>query len=402
MTTADTDENSRMDRKRKISTSRSDGNSYHYKQSHQRTNNPRRGGPGILFTCETGREFKARREGLEILKQDWLQPQQTPSTPHVSNSDSTAPLTGKDGSIKSTLEEELAQLHKDRSKSHLPSPDAPFALYETGCKGVVVFLFQRSVVQNSISPASTTTVSSVEVNILNDFSGNPGSTSGVDEDDPLVDTFDANNATVSDLWDPILAVQRIAHDMTETSPLYTSSRFITRMIPIQMTCYATIDDIVPAVQTLLQRILTLEISPPSPTSGACSGASKPLTASHTFAIHEKRRFCSHLKREPLITAVGNMVGTITKENPWTVDLTNPDFTIWIEICKTLAGVSILPAKHLHPRNFNMVEWRLSVDQNTECVNAKENETCQPSAVSGASCVEQKNVVSVDVASIDKA
>eukprot|EP00978_Attheya_sp_CCMP212_P003397 scaffold7003_cov60-Attheya_sp.AAC.1 len=30
--------------------------------------NVRRGGPGILLTCETGREFKCQREGLEILR----------------------------------------------------------------------------------------------------------------------------------------------------------------------------------------------------------------------------------------------------------------------------------------------------------------------------------------------
>ena len=28
---------------------------------------PKRGGPGIILTCETGRDFKAKREGLEIL-----------------------------------------------------------------------------------------------------------------------------------------------------------------------------------------------------------------------------------------------------------------------------------------------------------------------------------------------
>jgi THUMP domain len=364
MSTTEANDSSRADRKRKSSALQTDGSSsyYNYKQSH--TNNPRRGGPGILFTCETGREFKARREGLEILQQDWERSSISRTDMSRIDRSASASANGTDDTSKSTLEEELATLRRERFNEQSPSSASPFALYETGCKGVVVVLFQQPAGKNSISSTCTTANGSSESNgkgsVEHDMSG----------DHPMK------------LWDPVLAVHRIAQDMTEKAPVYTSSRFITRMIPIQTTCYATIADIVMAAQALLQPIVDSQSH--LTVSGETSGDSfPPSVRSHTFAIHEKRRFCSQMKREPLITAVGNMVGEVTRKKPWTVQLTNPDYTIWIEICKTLAGISILPFGHLHPRNFNMVEWRLSLDPNAGSVNDEEKDICSKSATNDA-------------------
>ena len=38
-----------------------------YKEG-KRKFNPKRGGPGILMTCEQGREHKCEREGVDILQ----------------------------------------------------------------------------------------------------------------------------------------------------------------------------------------------------------------------------------------------------------------------------------------------------------------------------------------------
>jgi tRNA(Ser,Leu) C12 N-acetylase TAN1 len=369
MSTAEANDTSRTDRKRKSSALRPDGGtSYHnYKQSH--TNNPRRGGPGILFTCETGREFKARREGLEILQQDWELSSISRRDLRRNDRSAFPSERGTGEATKSTLEEELVKLRNERFKAQSSSLDSPFALYETGCKGVVVVLFQEPRGKTSARTSSATNDSRK----INDDEGAEIIAPNIGVADGQMDggrDVSSDSDHLRSLWDPVLAVHRIARDMTEKAPVYTNSRFITRMIPIQITCYATIDDIVTAVHTLLQPIVQSPSTAPA--------------QSHKFAIHEKRRFCSQIKREPLISAVGNMVGQVTKEKPWTVQLTDPDFTIWIEICKTLAGISILPAKYLHPRNFNMVEWRLSLDPNCGSANAEDNERSSTSAANTAS------------------
>jgi tRNA(Ser,Leu) C12 N-acetylase TAN1 len=377
MTTRMTNVEGNTDRKRNItaisgsSGEPSSNNHYHrYKQQPHRTNNPRRGGPGILFTCETGREYKARREGLEILQQDWDRskvPQKSTNTLKSQTDDhSNAPLGAtvvveKDGSIKTSLDEELAQLHKDRYKVSSSLSNLPFSIYETGCKGTVLVLYQNSTVDNDNPEASAT---KPELGIHGTDSekkctSNPNSAviDDVNSTPAGITLFGKNSAHIR--WDPLMAVHRIAQDMTTKLPAYTSSRFITRMIPIQITCYATIGDIAIAVQSLLEPIVAANAQ--KLVSTISEASSSP---NFSFAIQEKRRFCSQLKREPLITAVGDVVGAITKDNPWNVNLSTPDYTIWIEVCKTIAGISIIPAIHMQPRNFNMVEWRLASDTGT--------------------------------------
>ena len=75
--------------------------------------NPKRGPPGILLTCETGREFKCRNEGLDIINHYFA----------GENGDNDE----KDETSLS-LEEELKML-KSRNKK---SGSSRFDVYETG------------------------------------------------------------------------------------------------------------------------------------------------------------------------------------------------------------------------------------------------------------------------------
>jgi tRNA acetyltransferase TAN1 len=354
------------------------GNNHRYKQ--QTTQNPKRGGPGILLTCETGREFKARREALQMLQQDWdallrSKHERTlgdgdanPLTFSSSSATDPGSTIDKDQGKGITLDEELAQLQNDRSKFRSASHESPFTIYETGCKGTVLILYQN--LNSPILPMTSANTSDSDAGTINDTvtdnasietNQNRTQSTGTDAFHNAPNEKTRVTETGSKLdekqneWDPLLLVERIVHDMTLKSPNYTSSRYISRMIPIQTTCYATIEDVCIAVKSLLEAIVARHTSNRSKTSA-------------TFAIQEKRRFCNHMKREPLITKVGEVVGTVTKGNEWTVNLTKPDYTIWIDICKTVAGISIIHDMHLFPKNFNLVEHRISLDtkaSNTE-------------------------------------
>ena len=78
----------------------------------------------------------------------------------------------------------------------------------------------------------------------------------------------------------------------------------------------------------------------------------------TFKLDIKRRLCSHLKRDELLDAVTPVVtGGLGEEMPgykFSVNLTDPDFSIRIETCKTLCGISILPREGWY-NNFNLSE-----------------------------------------------
>ena len=89
----------------------------------------------------------------------------------------------------------------------------------------------------------------------------------------------------------------------------------------------------------------------------------------------KRRLCSHLTRDQVIDAItpivlgcsdkteeeeggggGEVDGTQKKNGcaTFSVNLSDPDFAIRIEIVKTLCGISILPREQWY-KNFNIAE-----------------------------------------------
>ncbi|KAL3762781.1 hypothetical protein ACHAW5_001309 [Stephanodiscus triporus] len=114
------------------------------------------------------------------------------------------------------------------------------------------------------------------------------------------------------------------------------SRFISRMIPMQATCYASVEEIKAVSISLLKRFLPniLSILPKG---------GKEIT----YKLEIKRRLCTHLTREQVIDAITPLV-------KFSVNLSDPDFSIRIETCRTLCGVSILPRQEWY-KNFNLAE-----------------------------------------------
>ncbi len=101
----------------------------------------------------------------------------------------------------------------------------------------------------------------------------------------------------------------------------------------------------------------------------CKTADADAADTISFKIDIKRRLCSHLTRDQVIEAIAPILlgsggggGVSTEEEgpekkygcKFSVNLSNPDFAIRIEIIKTLCGISILPREQWY-KNFNVAE-----------------------------------------------
>jgi len=313
--------------------------------------NPKRGAPGILMTCETGRERKCRQEGLDILRYYWdiLQEKTVgESAPAAAKADAQS------------LEEELAALKKKK-----PAADELFGVYETGIRGTVFVLCTLPGCE-LIPPIQPTAIDGTPRN-KKETDKEEGDEEGPATKKPRAEeesgpaattTISTNHASIANpIWDPFKTVSSIVHDLERSisSPessqsLVPSSRFVTRMIPMQATCFASLDEIQQTVRALLDQTL----------AGLLSQKPKDATAP-SFCVQIKRRNCSSVTRDDLISAVVAVVDDATAAAPWTVNLREADYTFQIEICKTLTGVSILPASFSkEQRNFNLAEIREKV------------------------------------------
>jgi len=168
--------------------------------------------------------------------------------------------------------------------------------------------------------------------------------------DKVIDTKDAVRECVDkgSGWDPVTVIETILKGTTDgTNREAPSSRFVTRMIPLQSTCFASMDEICETTKFLLQRFLyKME-----------KKQEKDKQTTTTFGIYVKRRSCGHLTTNAIIQSLGAQVAALAPS--WKVDLTAPTVKIWVEICRTTAGVSIfrvnstLSAK----TKFNVVDLR---------------------------------------------
>ena len=145
-------------------------------------------------------------------------------------------------------------------------------------------------------------------------------------------------------------MRRVVEDI-EKGPKgsFPGSRFITRMIPVQATCFSGVSEIQHAVGCLVHSTLQKYSS---------DNANSKKT---TFAIQTKIRICGHLKRGQIIESVAKQVVETAPE--WKVDLSDPDFTILVEVCKNIAGVSVISSGeqlNTSTRKFNLAELRTKV------------------------------------------
>jgi len=125
---------------------------------------------------------------------------------------------------------------------------------------------------------------------------------------------------------------------------------------MQATCYASVDEIKAVSISLLKQCLPKF-------EAILSKTGKEVT----FKLEIKRRLCSHLTREQVIESVTPVVMGGLEEMPgykFSVNLSDPDFSIRIETCKSLCGVSILPREAWY-KNFNLAELTHPTDRTEE-------------------------------------
>lgn len=373
-------------------------NSNHSK-SH-RFKNPRRGPPGILLFCETGREKKCIAEGMEILTHYYNKIQNQ-------SDDGSSDTKSKDNNKKVlSLEEEIQMIKKEKK-------GAPFQVYDTGCKGVVFFMCTskhcNTIVQqpqNQLNnPETSNDISSIQVDDIDkDTSVQENIVDGKRKqiDDKIQDSLQQqkkqktlsdnnqipNNNDNSIIWDPITTIQTIVQDIRNNDSSAPRSRFVTKMIPIQATCFANTQEIAEAVRLLLKRFLMpygIQFAKTKMNDFKRNQKTIP-----TFKIEFRRRFCSHMKREDVISIVANAVEALTNDY-WNatstfaahvqqednkraegkektvpplfgVDLGNPDFTIIIEICRTLCTMAVVEdAQSYH--HFNLMKIQENAENN---------------------------------------
>ncbi|XP_041098511.1 THUMP domain-containing protein 1-like [Polyodon spathula] len=131
--------------------------------------------------------------------------------------------------------------------------------------------------------------------------------------------------------DPGKLVHHILQDLHTTKK--KKSRVILRMLPVSGTCKAFIEEMEKYLGPFLESWFK------APNQG-------------TFQIVFKARNSSHAKRDEVIKLLAGLVGNMNPKNK--VDLTNPEFTIIVEIIKSVCCVSVVRDYVLF-RKFNLQE-----------------------------------------------
>ncbi|KAM3826557.1 THUMP domain-containing protein 1 isoform 1-T1 [Vipera latastei] len=131
--------------------------------------------------------------------------------------------------------------------------------------------------------------------------------------------------------EPEKLVHHILKDMHATKKKKT--RVILRMLPVSGTCRAFLEDMKRYSETFFEPWFK------SPQKG-------------TFQIVYKARNNSHLSREEVIKELAGIVGHLNPENK--VDLSNPEYTIVVEIIKNICCLSVVTDYVLF-RKYNLQE-----------------------------------------------
>uniref|UniRef100_A0A8B9F2A3 THUMP domain-containing protein 1 n=1 Tax=Amazona collaria TaxID=241587 RepID=A0A8B9F2A3_9PSIT len=147
-------------------------------------------------------------------------------------------------------------------------------------------------------------------------------------------------------------VHHILKDMHATKKKKT--RVILRMLPISGTCKAFMEDMKKYTETFFEPWFK------APNKG-------------TFQIVYKARNNSHMSREEVIKELAGIVGSLNPENK--VDLNNPQYTVVVEIIKTVCCLSVVRDYVLF-RKYNLQEVVKSnkddKQQNTSSLTEEQN------------------------------
>jgi tRNA(Ser,Leu) C12 N-acetylase TAN1 len=105
---------------------------------------------------------------------------------------------------------------------------------------------------------------------------------------------------------------------------------------MQATCFSSKDEIRGTAKVLLEKMF------------------QPLAAK-SFAISAKRRQCGHINRSEIIDTIAELVLELKPQ--CIVDLTSPDVTIVVEVCRALCGISVVPKIENFHNNFSLIAAR---------------------------------------------
>jgi tRNA(Ser,Leu) C12 N-acetylase TAN1 len=388
--------------------------SSHARKQQQQQRQPKRGGPGFLLTCEAGRESRCRGEGLDLIRHYYYYYYYHHR--HHGNIDSgdktdvdgtcipTPAAAATDAATESknaatptiaakkelSLEEEIALLQSGasaddvlfandgrtrkhdkaggtaRGRERVGRKRAPFAVYDTGCKGTVIVLCTLPDCR-LVDPDANA-------------SGSRDDSAGNDNDpasDHSVARSSGGDAPCALTWDPVEVMEQVIGDMIATSPPAMgeklvaseaardapSTRHVTRLVPLQATCFAAMEDIIKTAKPLVEKYLISEVKQrqrgASGFNNHTEGTEEEKARPTTFEIVFKRRFNSKVRRDPLIDALAEMIDELRKshdvdDRALAVDLKNPDYSIQIEVIQNICGMSVIPGGRSY-RKFNLVE-----------------------------------------------
>eukprot|EP00546_Thalassionema_frauenfeldii_P019548 CAMPEP_0178898302 /NCGR_PEP_ID=MMETSP0786-20121207/2254_1 /TAXON_ID=186022 /ORGANISM="Thalassionema frauenfeldii, Strain CCMP 1798" /LENGTH=281 /DNA_ID=CAMNT_0020569003 /DNA_START=29 /DNA_END=871 /DNA_ORIENTATION=- len=256
--------------------------------------NPKRGGPGIMMTCETGRERKCQQEGLHILNYYALERMTNGTEEKCSSTNDLS------------LEDEIKKL-KGAQNSRMES----FCVYDIGVRGMITFL---CTMPNCNVVIPYTREDNAQVMDTPDVCINSNKEPAAKKPKLENEKFNDDKASPDPSWDPIDTVGLIIKDLREGTTDAPSSRFVTRMIPIQVSCTANKEEIEYVARELFSKY----------NDGTAA----------TFAIRPKRRLCTSFKSDELITMIANLA-----PKKWKVKLVDPKYTFIIELCKNFCGLS---------------------------------------------------------------
>ncbi|XP_053936346.1 THUMP domain-containing protein 1 [Cuculus canorus] len=160
--------------------------------------------------------------------------------------------------------------------------------------------------------------------------------------------------------EPENLVHHILKDMHATKKKKT--RVILRMLPVSGTCKAFMEDMKKYTETFFEPWFK------APKKG-------------TFQIVYKARNNSHMSREEVIKELAGIVGSLNPENK--VDLNNPQYTIVVEIIKSVCCLSVVRDYVLF-RKYNLqevVKSKEDTQQNPSSLTEEQNsELVKPETV----------------------
>ena len=336
-----------------------------------------------------------------------------------------------------SLEEEIAMLQKGASADAVlagssdSKSKAPFRVYDTGCKGTVFIMCtipNCELMETTISTAKAKHVDDANNDACEDTADKDVGDKidgGMDKDknespqdsdvnetsstmkrkqdgEVLTTSTDlpsdniqlkakkqkrdgdsAGNETDEKKWDPITTVQSIFKDIREQNTEAPRSRFVNRMVPMQATCFASMEEIEVNVRELIKSFLL-----PRGIDHAHQREHDKNIADDkgddnlpSFKIEFKHRNCTHIRRDLVVESIAGIIQDLTKEywnnvckdgasseetmeekkkELFRVDLTNPQYTIIIEICRTLCGMSVVSSATSF-KKFNLLMAQEEVD-----------------------------------------